>query len=476
MKGGRILVVDDDDSLRRVTQVQLAQAGYQVTTATCGENALVLLHQTPMDIVITDLQMPAMSGLDLLKKVRAEYPETTVVMITAYGTVETAVEAMRSGAYDYITKPVHPDELKLIIARALEHRHLLQEVRMLRGNLDQKYGFENIIGHAAPLMRVLEMASRAAQSDATVLIRGESGTGKELLAKAVHFNSNRKDAPFVTINCGAIPKDLLESELFGHVKGSFTGAISHKQGKVEVADAGTLFLDEIGEMPGELQVKLLRMLQEGEVEKIGAATPTKVDVRVVAATHRNLEVMIEDGTFREDLYYRLAVIPVELPPLRERTDDIPELVQHFFVKCTRKHNLNNLVLPASLIPHFCGYRWPGNVRELENVIERLVVLAQGEEIVLADLPDFLRREMPALEMLHLDLSPQGISLEAVEKELILRALEKCNWNQTHAAKYLDIGRKTLIYRMEKYGIRKEGATSVEEAERTQGDEGRGSPS
>jgi DNA-binding NtrC family response regulator len=464
MTGRRIMIVDDDESLRRVTQVQLAQAGYQVVTAASGEDASAMLAQSPVDMVITDLQMPGMSGLDLLKQIRAEYPEMPVLMITAFGTVETAVGAMKAGAYDYITKPVHPDELKLVISRALEHRHLLQEVRILRGTLDEKYGFENIIGRAPVLLRVLEMASRAAQSDATVLIRGETGTGKELLAKAIHFNSRRKDKPFITINCGAIPKDLLESELFGHFKGSFTGALAHKQGKVEVADGGTLFLDEIGEMPHELQVKLLRMLQEGEIEKIGATSPTKVDVRIIAATHRKLEAMIEDGAFREDLYYRLAVIPLELPPLRERMDDIPELVQHFFVKCTRKHSAANLALPTSLLPYFCGYRWPGNVRELENVIERLVVLARGQEITLAELPDSLRRERPALDVLHLDLPPHGISLEAVEKELILRALEKCNWNQTRAAKYLDVGRKTLIYRMEKYGIRKEGAGVAGEVE------------
>ncbi|MCZ2078606.1 MAG: sigma-54 dependent transcriptional regulator [Bryobacterales bacterium] len=466
----RILIVDDDDSLRRVTQVQLTQAGYQVLTAASGEDASAMLERTPVDMVITDLQMPGKSGLDLLREIQAEYPETPVLMITAFGTVETAVEAMKAGACDYVTKPVHPDELRLVIGRALEHRHLLQEVRILRGTLDEKYGFENIIGRAPLLLRVLEMASRAAQSDVTVLIRGETGTGKELLAKAIHFNSNRKDKPFVTINCGAIPKDLLESELFGHVKGSFTGALAHKQGKVEVANGGTLFLDEIGELPAELQVKLLRMLQEGEIEKIGATEPMKVDVRIIAATHRKLEAMIEDGAFREDLYYRLAVIQLEIPALRERTSDIPELVEHLFVKCTRKNNAASLVLPSSLIPHFCAYRWPGNVRELENVIERIVVLARGPEITLAELPDFLRRERPALEVLHLDLPRHGISLEAVEKELILRALEKCNWNQTHAAKYLDIGRKTLIYRMEKYGIRKEGAGVAEEAEEARDDD------
>jgi two-component system NtrC family response regulator len=351
------------------------------------------------------------------------------------------------------------EELRLVVGRGLEHLDLRQEVRNLRSSLDKKYGFENILGQSKPLLYVLDMASRAANATSTVLIHGETGTGKELLAKAVHFNSRRKDRPFVTINCGAIPKDLLESELFGHVKGSFTGALANKRGKIELADGGTLFLDEIGEMPLELQVKLLRLIQQGEIEKVGVAGVTKVDVRIIAATHRNLQAMIEDGAFREDLYYRLAVIPLEIPPLRERADDVPELVQQFFVKAKQKQGRPELVLPPSLLPYFSAYRWPGNVRELENVIERVVVLSRGDDITLSDLPEFLRRERPAAEEFHFDLPPQGISLEGVEKELIIRALEKFNWNQTHAAQYLDISRKTLIYRMEKFGLRKEqGAT------------------
>ncbi|MGE5486966.1 MAG: sigma-54-dependent transcriptional regulator [bacterium] len=451
----RILVVDDDESLRRVMQVQLQQSGYDAAAAASGAEALERLATVPVDLVLTDLKMPGMSGLDLLKRIRAEYPEVIVVLITAYGAVETAVEAMRSGAYDYVTKPVNIDELKIVLDRALEHLTLLQEVRTLRSSLDDKYGFEHILGRSSALLYVLDMASRAAQTDSTVLIRGETGTGKELLAKAIHFNSPRKDKPFVTINCGAIPKDLLESELFGHLKGSFTGATAHKKGKVELADGGTLFLDEIGELPLELQVKLLRLLQQGEIEKIGATEPQIVDVRVIAATHRNLVAMTEDGTFREDLYYRLAVIPLEMPPLRERAEDIPELVDHFLLKTKVKHKREKLTLPASLLPYFSAYRWPGNIRELENVIERLVVLTRGDEITLNDLPDFLRRERPSLDALHLDLPEEGISLEAVERELILRALKKFNWNQTQAAKYLDLSRKTLIYRMEKYGIREE---------------------
>jgi len=451
----RILVVDDDESLRWVTQAQLQQSGYDVAAAANAASALEQIRNLPADLVITDLKMPGMSGLDLLKEIRASYPEIIVIMVTAFGTVENAVEAMKAGAYDYITKPVNMDELRLIVNRGFENLDLREEVRALRGSLDKKYGFENILGQSNKLLYVLDMASRAARATSTVLIRGETGTGKELLAKAVHFNSPRKDKPFVTINSGAIPKDLIESELFGHVRGSFTGAFANKKGKVELADGGTLFLDEIGELPVELQVKLLRLIQQGEIEKLGAAGVSKVDVRIIAATHRNLQAMVEDETFREDLYYRLAVIPLEIPPLRERAEDIPELVQHFFLKAKEKQGRANLVLPTRMLPYFSAYTWPGNVRELENIIERIVVLSRGDEITLNDLPDFLRRERPAVEELHLILPPNGISLEAVEKELIVRALKKFNWNQTHAAQYLDLSRKTLIYRMEKFGLRRD---------------------
>jgi DNA-binding NtrC family response regulator len=452
---GRILVVDDDESLRRVMQVQLEDLGYDVATAANGDAALVSLQSSPRELVITDLKMPGMSGIDLLRKVRASFPETIVVVVTAFGTVETAVEAMKQGAYDYITKPVHPDALELSVGKALQHLHLLEEVRTLRITLDQKYGFENILGRSDALLYVLDQTARAAQTDATVLIHGETGTGKELLAKAIHFNSTRKDRPFVTINCGAIPRELLESELFGHVRGAFTGAVADKKGKVETADRGTVFLDEIGEMPLELQVKLLRLIQQGELAKVGATSTTNVDVRIVAATHRDLKAMIEDGTFREDLYYRLSVIPLELPPLRERAEDIPQLALHFFQKIKQKHGRSELILPPTLMPYFASYRWPGNVRELENVIERMVVLARSNEITIGDLPEPLRRQQPALDFLPLELPHTGINLEAIEKELILRALRKFDWNQTHAARFLDLSRKTLIYRMEKFGLRKE---------------------
>ncbi len=460
-----ILVVDDDESLRRITQLQLEEAGYDVLTAPNGEEALKLVESESPALVVTDWKMPGLSGLDLLKKVRQSSPQTTVLMITAFGTVQTAVEAMKAGAYDYITKPIDYEELALVVNRAMEHQQLVEEVHSLRVSLDRKYGFESIIGHSKALLSVLEIASRVAQRDSTVLIRGETGTGKELLARAIHQNSLRKGKPFVTINCGAIPKDLLESELFGHAKGSFTGAVAPKRGKVEMADEGTLFLDEIGELPIDLQVKVLRFIQQGEIEKVGATGTVTVDARIIAATHRNLQSLIEDGAFREDLFYRLAVIPLDLPPLRERADDIPELVQSLFLKTKQKHNLPNLKLPPHLVPWFCGYRWPGNVRELENVIERLTVLAIGDEISLNDLPDFLRREKPASETVQLDLPPQGISLEAVEKELILKALKKFDWNQTKAAAFLDISRRTLIYRMEKYGFHRESSEAGAEDRR-----------
>lgn len=455
MSGPRILVVDDDENLRWVLQTQLEDMGYQASTAADGLHALEAIGQSPPSLVLTDLKMPGLSGMDLLERIRKEYPEVPVVIVTAFGTIQSAVHAMRAGAYDYLTKPIDFEELGLVVDRVLEHFRLVAEVRSLRASLDRKYGFENIIGHSKSLLTVLETAARAAQSESTILIHAETGTGKELLARAIHFNSRRRDKAFVTINCGAIPRDLLESELFGHVKGAFTGAISHKSGRVELADRGTLFLDEIGEMPGELQVKLLRLIQQGELEKIGAASPTRVDVRIIAATHRNLQAMIEDGTFREDLYYRLAVIPLILPPLRDRSEDIPELVQFFFTKERARQGRPELTLPPTLLPYFQDHRWPGNIRELENVIERIVVLARGDEIIVSDLPDFLRRERPTAEMLQLELPEAGISLESVEKDLIIRALKKFGGNQTHAARYLDISRKALVYRMEKHGLRRE---------------------
>jgi DNA-binding NtrC family response regulator len=453
MRNGRILVVDDEENLRRVLQVQLELTGYQVGRAPGAEEALAALEKSPFDLVLTDFRMPGRSGLELLREIRARFAAVQVIIMTAFGTVEDAVEAMQAGAFHYVTKPVHLPELLINVDRALEHLHLLAEVSQLRESLNEKYVFENIIGQSAPLLDVLDMASRAARGTSTVLIEGETGTGKELLARAIHFNSRRRDRPFIAINCGAIPRDLLESELFGYRKGAFTGAMENRTGKVEAADGGTVFLDEIGELPLELQVKILRLLQEGEINKLGAVEPQKVDVRIVAATNRNLRALSENGGFREDLYYRLAVIPMTLPPLRERSTDIPLLVHHFWDRSKTAQDRHDLELPNALLPYFTRYHWPGNIRELENILERIVVLSRGPEVTLADLPLVLREPRPVLDAIRLELPPQGISLDAVEKELIVRALQRFGNNQTKAADYLGLTRKTLIYRMEKHGIR-----------------------
>ena len=411
------------------------------------------MEKNSPNLVITDLHLPGVSGIDLLKKVRLDYPETAVIVMTAYGTVQTAVEAMKAGAYDYLTKPIHPYELKTLVKRSLEHHRLLEEVQVLRSCLDEKYGFEAIIGSSASLLRALDVAARVASTDATVLIYGETGTGKELVAKAIHLRSSRRERPFMTINCGAIPRELLESELFGHVKGSFTGAFTHKKGKVEIADGGTVLLDEIGEMPLELQVRILRLIQEREIEKIGATSPTKVDVRIVAATHRELGSMVKAGSFREDLYYRLLVVPINIPPLRERLGDIPVLVQHFFEKSRIKHSRTEMVMSSDLLSYFTKYDWPGNVRQLENAVERLVLLARDSVITPADLPDFLQSPAaPQGESMPMALPEGGISLEALEKDLILQALKKSAGNQTRAARYLNMSRRALAYRLEKYDV------------------------
>ncbi len=462
MPNFKILAIDDDPPSLELVLSALEKEGVDIAGASDPEEGLRLYRRDRPEVVLVDLMMPKMNGIEVLKEIvrpeagghRGELP-TLVIMLTAFGTVETAVEAMKAGAYDFLTKPVNVVELRLVVERALENLSLRAEIWRLRRTLDARYGFESILGRSKRLLSILDMAGRAAQTSSTVLITGETGTGKELVARAIHFNSPRKIQPFFTINCGAIPKDLLESELFGHVRGSFTGAITHKTGKVEAADGGTLFLDEIGDMPLELQVKLLRLVQHGEIEKVGATSPIKVDVRIVAATHRNLQAMIEDQTFREDLYYRLAVIPLELPPLRERSEDIPELVRLFFARARSKHNRPALKLSEELMPHFTEYRWPGNVREMENVVERLVVLADGDQVRFSDLPDFLRGEPGRKNTLNLNLPPEGISLEGIEKELILMALRKFDWNQSRAAQHLHLSRKTLIYRMEKFGFRGE---------------------
>ena len=455
-KLGTILVVEDDSSLRRLTQVQLDKLGYHTRIAGDAEGGLEVLQQEPVQLLICDLHLPGASGLDLLKKVRAEHSETKFVIVTAYGSINSAIEAMKSGAYDYLTKPLHPVELRSLVERVFEQQRLAEEVQVLRAGIDRKYGFKNMIGESKGLANVIDLASRAASTDAGVLITGETGTGKELLAKAIHFNSVRRDHPFTIVNCGSIPRDLVESELFGHVKGAFTGALTHKRGRAEMAHGGTLFLDEIGEMPPEMQVRLLRMVQEGEVQKIGATNAIHVDVRIIAATHRNLEERIQSGQFREDLYYRLAIVPIELPPLRKRMDDIPELVQFFFEESKKKHHREDLRFPASLTGYFNLYDWPGNVRQLANCIVRLVVLAQGPEITVSDLPEFLKDlrllRAPPTETHSSETQTEDRTLDEVERQVIMETMEKFRWNQTRAASYLGVTRKVLRGRLERYGI------------------------
>ena len=452
MSTSRILIAEDDETARHVLESVLGKHGYEVISASNAEQALEVLQKSPVDLIITDLHLPGASGIDLLKGARATYPETAVVVMTAFGTVQTAVDAMKAGAYDYLTKPIHPYELAILVSRALDHTRLVQEVTLLRTCLEQKYGFENIIGSSAALMRTLEIAARVAPADVTVLLHGETGTGKELIAKAIHFRSPRHDRPFVTVNCGSIPRELLESELFGHTKGSFTGAVTHKKGKAEAADGGTIFLDEIGELPLELQVRVLRLIQEHEIEKVGTTNAIKLDLRIIAATHRDLLAMVKAGTFREDLYYRLIVIPIEIPPLRDRAEDIPELVRDFLARFKVKHGRQTLGLSQEALRALCGYPWPGNVRQLENAVERMVLLAKGPEIGSRDLPDFIQSAQTTPDTPTNKLPEDGLDLRAMEKEMIIRALNKFGGNQSRAAHFLQLSRRTLAYRMEKYGI------------------------
>ncbi len=381
-----ILVIDDDNSLRRVLEYNLQEAGYAVTAASSGEEGLRLFNEVLPALVITDMKMPGMDGMQVLKAIKERSPETLVIVITAFGTVDIAVEAMKAGAYDYITKPFNRDELRLTVAKALQFNGLTSENKRLRNVLADRSDFRNIVGNSPVMEKVYGVVRKVADTEASILITGESGTGKELVARSIHNQSARKDGPFVAINCAAIPRDLLESELFGHVKGSFTGAIKDKTGKFQLADGGTLFLDEVGELPLELQPKLLRALQEKMVEQVGGTKPIKIDVRLVAATNLDIEKAIADGVFREDLYYRLAVIPIHLPPLRQRREDIELLLRHFCIK----NGAEQVTFDKQALAILTGYGWPGNVRELENLVERLLIMRNGDLISCDDLPDKIR--------------------------------------------------------------------------------------
>ena len=459
-----ILIIDDDASLRRVLEYNLREDGFRVLTAESGAQALERFRSERVDLAVTDVRMPEMSGLELLTQLKVMQPDLPVIVLTAHGTIDSAVEAMKLGAADYLTKPFNREQLKTAVRKALNVAALTRENQHLRQIVAERFSFSNMIAGSRAMRAVTEMASRVAQTDATVLLEGESGTGKELLAKAIHANSARARGPFVTINCGAIPEQLLESELFGHRRGSFTGAVADKRGKFEAADRGTIFLDEIGELPLLLQVKILRVLQEREIDKVGDTRSIKVDVRVIAATNRDLEKMIADATFRDDLYYRLAVVSIRVPPLRERTDDIPLLVEHFLDKHIGRTGRERPAVDKSVYSAFSLYGWPGNIRELENVIERALVLDKDGLIGLDDIPDRLKARDRRVTALRMELPDEGVPLEEVERELLRAALDKHGWNQTRAAAYLNITRSTLLYRMQKFGLEREKAVDHSPAE------------
>ncbi|HKQ05611.1 MAG TPA: sigma-54 dependent transcriptional regulator [Blastocatellia bacterium] len=452
MSKKKILVVEDEHSLRQVIEFQLSEAGYEVATAEDGARGYETLTENLLDLVITDLAMPEMDGLELTRRVKAISPETPVIVITAFGEVQTAVAAMKFGAEDYLTKPLDWDELRMIIERALKVKDLARENRELRAFIGEQFKPENIIGTSKRMRELYGVVERVSRTDVSVLLLGESGTGKELVAKCIHQNGARRAQPFVTIDCGAIPEQLLESELFGHHKGAFTGAIADKRGMFEEAHGGTVFLDEIGEMPLNLQVKLLRVLQEGQFMRLGENTPRRVDLRVIAATNRDLARMVEDGAFREDLYFRINIVPVKLPPLRERREDVPLLVAHFIEDAARRYSQPQPRLSKDVYRYFHQYPWPGNIRELKNTIERLLVLSNDEEITTDDLPDEIKNVRAGAGSLSLNLPEGGIDLEEVEKEIIRQALEKNGHNQSRTAKYLNITRNTLIYRMQKFNL------------------------
>jgi DNA-binding NtrC family response regulator len=449
----KILVIDDDTSLRRVLEYNLHEAGYQVFTAASGEEGVRLFSEELPSLVITDMKMPGMDGMQVLKAVKERSPETLVIIITAFGTVDIAVEAMKAGAYDYITKPFNRDELRLTVAKALQFTGLTAENRRLKNELADRADFRTIVGSSREMEKVFDIVRKVADTEASVLITGESGTGKELVARSIHASSSRKSGPFVAINCAAIPRDLLESELFGHVKGAFTSAVKDKTGRFQLADGGTLLLDEVGELPVELQPKLLRALQEKTVDPVGGTKQHKIDVRVVAATNLDMERALADGTFREDLYYRLSVIPIHLPPLRDRRDDIPLLLKYFCAK----HGGERVTCDRKALDALTAYAWPGNVRELENTVERLLIMRNGDILHFEDLPDKIRGggtvtgPSPGLGGV-INLPAEGYSLEQLEREVVVEALERKAWNQAAAARFLRIPRHTLIYRMEKYGI------------------------
>jgi two-component system NtrC family response regulator len=446
----RIVVVDDEPAQRELIGGFLRKQGHEVFLAGNGLDALALVRERQVDLVLSDCRMPAMSGPELGLGIKAENPEIPLILRTAYGTVETAGQAMKDGAADYLTKPLDLEELLVRLARVAERTRLKSEVRELQRRLVERHRLEGIIGESGRMQEVLALVTRIAPSDATVLVRGESGTGKELVARAIHFNSLRANGPLVTLNCAALPEQLLESELFGHEKGAFTGAVAQRKGRFETADEGSIFLDEIGDLSPALQVKLLRVLQERQFERLGSSRTLTVDVRVIAATNKDLESAMRAGTFREDLYYRLNVVTIQIPPLRDRREDIPLLLDHFLRKFAEKNRRNVTGLTAAARDALLKYEYPGNVRELENIAERAVLLCRGQVIDLEDLPATVRPgQRSAADPLPKDLP--GVLAE-IERQAIQSALERTGGIQTQAAEALGISERVLRYKMKKYGL------------------------
>jgi two-component system NtrC family response regulator len=450
-----ILIVDDEKNYLLVLEALLGPQGYEIITVNNAHDALRSVREADLDLVITDVKMPGMNGIELLEECKKIKPELPVIIMTAYGSIEMAVDAMKKNAYDYITKPFQNEQLKLTVKKALDNYRLIKQNKLLSQALSDRFRYGNMVGKSKPILKIYDIIDKVAQSKASVLITGPSGTGKELIAKSIHYGGSRRDRPFVSINCGALTETLLESELFGHERGAFTGAVALKKGRFELADGGTLFLDEVGNMPPPLQVKLLRVLQEMEFERVGGTRTIKVDVRVLSASNRDIKDDVAEGIFREDLFYRLNVIQIEVPPLRERADDIPLLVKHFIEKYISDEDKGPIELSPEVWKAFYTYAWPGNVRELENVIERAVVLSSGEMITIEDLPDNLleknEEEIDLNKIVPLNLALPD-ALERLEKKLVIRALKYSDNIQSRAAEILGISRRMMNYKMKKYEI------------------------
>ena len=445
---GRVLIADDEEAARRSLGQILAEDGYEVLLAADAEEALVLVAQESPDILVTDLRMPGMNGHELLTRVRQAYPDVAVAIMTAHGTIRSAVQALREGAEDYLTKPIDVDELEHLLDRILNKKRLVAETRLLRARLDEKYSFENIVGRSPEMLEVFRLVEQVAPSQASILITGESGTGKELIAQALHQRSARPEAPFVKVSCAALPETLLESELFGHERGAFTGALARRAGRFEIAAGGTVFLDEVGDIQPGMQVKLLRFLQERQFERLGGNRTLTVDVRVIAATHRDLPTLIRDGKFRDDLYYRLNVIEIFLPPLRSRTQDIPLLVDFFLRKFAAANRKEITGVDEETLAALMAYPWPGNVRELEHALERAVILARGPNLGLSLFPTLPRGESPSPR--RTEPVVPGATLEEIERDAILRTLEAAAGSTSRAAEILGISPRTIQYKVKQY--------------------------